>query len=87
MTTVTVQNGRKLTFNPIYFASELGNLQFFLRVNISFRLSNQYGDLNKILYIQFLKQLKKRDFSPIKNIIYIIFVKYACSLFKGKKTF
>ena len=46
MTTVTFQNGRKLTFNPIYFANEFGDPQFS---NISFSLSNKYGDFKKIL--------------------------------------
>ena len=29
MTTMTFQNGPKFTFNPIYFANEFGDLQFF----------------------------------------------------------
>ena len=37
MTTVTFQNGRKLTFNPIYFTNEFCDHQFCLR----FLRSNQ----------------------------------------------
>ena len=29
MRTVTFQNGRKLTFNPIYFPKEFGHCRFF----------------------------------------------------------
>ena len=48
MTTVTFQNGQKLTFNLIHFANEFGDPQcFFLRLNISFSLSNKYADLKK----------------------------------------
>ena len=40
MTTVMFQNGRKLTFNPIYFANEFGDPQFFFHLNIYFILNN-----------------------------------------------
>ena len=43
MTTVTFQNGRKLTFNPIYFANEFN-------LNIYFNLSNKYAVLKKAAY-------------------------------------
>ena len=36
ITTVNVQNGRKLTLLPIYFTNEFGDHQFSLRLNISF---------------------------------------------------
>ena len=51
MATVTFQNGRKLTFNLIYFRNEFGDPQLFLRLDISFSfpLSNKYTDLKKIL--------------------------------------
>ena len=75
MTTVTFQNGRKFTFNPIYFANEFGDPQFFLHLNISFSLSNKYADLKQILYILFLKKLKNHDFSSVKKIINRIFFK------------
>ena len=47
MTTVTFENCRKFTFNPIYFTSEFGDPFFcvsFLHLNISFSLSNEYTD-------------------------------------------
>ena len=53
MTTVTFENGRKLTFNQIYFANEFGDPNLFLHLNISFRLSDKYADFEKKLYIQF----------------------------------
>ena len=48
MATVTFQNGRNLTFNPVYFTNEFGDPQLFLRLDISFSLSNKYADLKKI---------------------------------------
>ena len=46
MTIVTFQNGRKLTFNPIYFANEFCDLQSsFLAFKHFFCLSNKYADL------------------------------------------
>ena len=47
MTTVTFQNGRKLIFNPLYFANEFGDPQLFLHLNIWFSLNNTYADLKK----------------------------------------
>ena len=41
------KNGRKITFNPIYFANECGDRQLFLHLNISFSLSNKYANLKK----------------------------------------
>ena len=43
----TFQNGRRLTFNPIYFANEFGDPQFYFHLNISFSLSNKYADFKK----------------------------------------
>ena len=44
-----VSNGRKLTFNPIYFANEFGDPPV-LHLNISFSLSlsNKYVDLKNL---------------------------------------
>ena len=44
MATVMFQNGRKLTFNPLVRWPQL-----FLRLDISFSLSNKYADFKKIL--------------------------------------
>ena len=59
MSTVTFQNGRKLTFNPIYFTNEFGDPNFFLRLNISFSLSNKYADLKKKSVNPTFKNTKK----------------------------
>ena len=55
MTTVTFQDGLKLTFNHIYFANEFGDLQFVLHLNISFSLSNKNADLKNSKNPIFLK--------------------------------
>ena len=44
MTTVTTKNGRKFTFNLIYFQNEFGEPRFFFHWNISLDLSNQKVD-------------------------------------------
>ena len=72
MTTVTFQNGRKLTFNPIYFTNEFVELQFFLYLNISLSLSNKYADYKKFCRSNFLKQ--KKYFSNLKKNIYRFFL-------------
>ena len=65
MTTVTFQDGRKLTFNSIYFANEVGEPQFFLHRNISFSLSNKYTDFkNMLLKIAFIFRLRFITINP-----------------------
>ena len=58
MRRVTLQNGRKLTFNPIYFANEFDDPRLFLHLSISFSLGNKYADLKNSLYPIFLKTKK-----------------------------
>ena len=64
MTTVTFQNGRKLTFNPIYFANELGDPKIFFHWKIYFNLSNNYADLKNSVDPIFKKTKK--------NIIFLL---------------
>ena len=86
MTTVTFQNYRKFTCNPINFANEFGESQFFFHLNISFNLSNKYADFKKNMYIQLFQKLKKQDFSCVKKNYLQNFLKSAHSL-KVKKGF
>ena len=67
MRRVTLQNGRKLTFNPIYFANEFDDSRLFLHLSISFSLGNKYAVLKKILYIQFFKKLKNHNFFCVER--------------------
>ena len=83
MTTVTFQNGRKLTFNITYFANEFGEPNYFCS------LSNKYADLKtNSVYPIFIKT-KKTLISYCKEnyLHYPFFLKSACSILKGEESF
>ena len=83
MTTVTYQYGRKFTFNPIYFANDLGDPWIFYHLNISFSLSN-------IILTQILKQFRRYSVDNNflnKNWIYTILLKSVYLLLKLREIF
>ena len=54
MRTVTFQNGKKITFNSIYFPNEFFDRTYF-SISISFSLSNKDWNLKKYVNPIFLK--------------------------------